>query len=126
MSEMYLRESLIENVGPISALDVSLELAADGQPKPVVLVGMNVSVRSRDALRSRVGLGLSRPRGSPTRAEDPSPPSRGPVLAGRHRRPEGVGQTVGAFCAACGIGESTFFAKRRELTRRERSQDAPA
>jgi hypothetical protein len=29
------------------------------------------------------------------------------------------GQTVTAFCAARGLGASTFFAKRRELTRRE-------
>ena len=29
------------------------------------------------------------------------------------------GQTVTAFCAARGLGESTFFAKRRELARRE-------
>src|SRR5262245_54886032 len=31
------------------------------------------------------------------------------------------GQTVTAFCASRGIGESTFFAKRRQLARRERS-----
>ena len=31
------------------------------------------------------------------------------------------GQTVTAFCAARGIGESTFFAKRRALTRPDRS-----
>ena len=36
------------------------------------------------------------------------------------------GQTVTAFCAARGIGESTFFAKRRELARRERSPNATA
>jgi transposase len=36
------------------------------------------------------------------------------------------GQTVTAFCAARGIGESTFFAKRRALARRERSPEAPA
>ena len=34
------------------------------------------------------------------------------------------GQTVTAFCAARGIGESTFFAKRRAL--RERSPHEPA
>jgi hypothetical protein len=34
------------------------------------------------------------------------------------------GQTVTAFCAARGIGESTFFAKRRAL--RERAPHAPA
>ena len=36
------------------------------------------------------------------------------------------GQTVTAFCAARGLGESTFFAKRRELGRRDRSPNAPA
>jgi transposase-like protein len=36
------------------------------------------------------------------------------------------GQSVAAFCAARGIGESTFFAKRRELARRERSPNPPA
>lgn len=35
------------------------------------------------------------------------------------------GQTITAFCAARGIGESTFFAKRRDLARRERSPNAP-
>lgn len=35
------------------------------------------------------------------------------------------GQSVTAFCAARGLGESTFFAKRRELTRREQSSNAP-
>ncbi|HVK16503.1 MAG TPA: hypothetical protein VM533_06110 [Fimbriiglobus sp.] len=35
------------------------------------------------------------------------------------------GQTVAAFCAARGIGESTFFAKRRQLVRRKRSPNAP-
>lgn len=38
---MYLRECLIQNVGPIVLLDVSLELDASGNPKPVVLVGKN-------------------------------------------------------------------------------------
>jgi hypothetical protein len=37
------------------------------------------------------------------------------------------GQTVTAFCAARGLGESTFFAKRRELARRVHFPDsAPA
>jgi hypothetical protein len=36
------------------------------------------------------------------------------------------GQTVTAFCAARGIGESTFFAKRRELARRGRLPNASA
>jgi hypothetical protein len=34
------------------------------------------------------------------------------------------GQTVTAFCAARGIGGSTFFAKRRELARREQSPNS--
>src|SRR5581483_7814487 len=36
------------------------------------------------------------------------------------------GQTVTAFCAARGLGESTFFAKRRELALRNQSPNAPA
>lgn len=36
------------------------------------------------------------------------------------------GQSITAFCAARRIGESSFFAKRRELTRRERVPNAPA
>jgi hypothetical protein len=38
---MYLRECLIENVGPIPALDVSLDLDTSGNPKPLILVGKN-------------------------------------------------------------------------------------
>jgi AAA domain, putative AbiEii toxin, Type IV TA system len=38
---MYLRECLIENVGPITALDVSLDLDITGNPKPLILVGKN-------------------------------------------------------------------------------------
>lgn len=38
---MYLRECLIENVGPIASLDVSLNLNAEGNPKPLILVGKN-------------------------------------------------------------------------------------
>ncbi len=38
---MYLRECLIENVGPITALDVSLNLNREGNPKPLILVGKN-------------------------------------------------------------------------------------
>jgi hypothetical protein len=38
---MYLHECFIENVGPISSLDVSLGLDATGNPKPVILVGKN-------------------------------------------------------------------------------------
>jgi AAA domain, putative AbiEii toxin, Type IV TA system len=41
MPEMYLRECLIENVGPIVSLDVSLSLNAVGNPKPLILVGKN-------------------------------------------------------------------------------------
>lgn len=36
------------------------------------------------------------------------------------------GLTVTGFCAARGLGESTFFAKRRELARQDRSPNAPA
>ena len=35
------------------------------------------------------------------------------------------GQTVTAFCAARGLGASTFFAKRRELPQRDQSPTAP-
>jgi predicted ATP-binding protein involved in virulence len=38
---MYLRECLIENIGPIAALDLSFELDPGGNPKPVILVGKN-------------------------------------------------------------------------------------
>lgn len=38
---MYLRECLIDNVGPITSLDVSLEINDTGNPKPVILVGKN-------------------------------------------------------------------------------------
>ncbi|MEG4208503.1 AAA family ATPase [Microcoleus sp. S13_B4] len=38
---MYLRECLIENVGPITELDVSLSLDHAGNPKPLILVGKN-------------------------------------------------------------------------------------
>lgn len=36
------------------------------------------------------------------------------------------GQTVTAFCANHNLGESTFFAKRRELARQEKAPDAHA
>ncbi len=36
------------------------------------------------------------------------------------------GQTVTAFCTARGLGESTFFAKRRELARQDQSPNTPA
>jgi hypothetical protein len=35
------------------------------------------------------------------------------------------GQAVTAFCAARGVAEATFFAKRRELTRRDQSPTSP-
>lgn len=38
---MYLRECFIENVGPISKLDISLSLDDSGNPKPLILVGKN-------------------------------------------------------------------------------------
>jgi hypothetical protein len=38
---MYLRECLIENVGPITSLDVTLSLDSTGNPKPLILVGKN-------------------------------------------------------------------------------------
>jgi hypothetical protein len=38
---MYLRECLIENVGPISLLDISLDLNSEGNPKPLIIVGKN-------------------------------------------------------------------------------------
>lgn len=40
---MYLKECLIENVGPIGHFDVSLPFTPDGTPKPIVLVGQNGS-----------------------------------------------------------------------------------
>ncbi|MEZ2300482.1 MAG: AAA family ATPase [Microcoleus sp.] len=38
---MYLRECLIENIGPISALDITLDLDTLGNPKPLIMVGKN-------------------------------------------------------------------------------------
>lgn len=43
---MYLRECLLENVGPIEFVDLSLPFNEDGAPKPVVLVGQNRSGKS--------------------------------------------------------------------------------
>src|SRR5438309_168803 len=40
---MYLRECLIENIGPIKSLDLSMPFNADGSPKPTILVGQNGS-----------------------------------------------------------------------------------
>src|SRR4051794_8801686 len=36
------------------------------------------------------------------------------------------GQSVTVFCSARGLGETTCFAKRRDLARRDRSPNAPA
>jgi AAA domain, putative AbiEii toxin, Type IV TA system len=41
MSGMYLRECLIENIGPMALFDVSFGFDAAGNPKPVILVGKN-------------------------------------------------------------------------------------
>ncbi len=43
---MYLKDCLIENVGPISFLDLSLPFNVDGTPKPLILVGKNGSGKS--------------------------------------------------------------------------------
>src|SRR6266404_46958 len=40
---MYLKECLIENVGPIDFFDFSFPFNTDGAPKPVILVGQNGS-----------------------------------------------------------------------------------
>jgi len=40
---MYLRECLIENVGPIKSLDLSMPFNEDGSPKPMIFVGQNGS-----------------------------------------------------------------------------------
>jgi predicted ATP-binding protein involved in virulence len=41
MVGMYLRECLIENIGPMTIFDVSFGFDATGNPKPVILVGKN-------------------------------------------------------------------------------------
>jgi hypothetical protein len=38
---MYLRECMLENVGPLEFIDLSLPFDEKGNPKPVVLVGRN-------------------------------------------------------------------------------------
>lgn len=43
---MYLKECLIENVGPIDFLDISLPFNGDSTPKPLILVGKNGSGKS--------------------------------------------------------------------------------
>jgi predicted ATPase len=40
---MYLRECLLENVGSLEFVDLSLPLDAEGNPRPVVFVGQNGS-----------------------------------------------------------------------------------
>ncbi len=41
MPGIYLRECLIDNVGPMTSFDVSLGFNNAGNPKPVILVGKN-------------------------------------------------------------------------------------
>lgn len=43
---MYLRECLLENVGPLEIVDLSLPFNEEGTPKPIVLVGQNGSGKS--------------------------------------------------------------------------------
>ena len=43
---MYLKDCLIENVGPIEFLDVSLPFNDDSAPKPTILVGKNGTGKS--------------------------------------------------------------------------------
>jgi hypothetical protein len=43
---MYLQDCLIENVGPLEFIDLTLPFNGDGTPKPVVLVGRNGSGKS--------------------------------------------------------------------------------
>ncbi len=43
---MYLRECLLENVGPLESIDLTLPFDGDGNPKPAVLVGRNGSGKS--------------------------------------------------------------------------------
>ena len=43
---MYLRNCLIENVGPLEFVDLSLSLDGEGNPQPIVLVGRNGSGKS--------------------------------------------------------------------------------
>lgn len=43
---MYLRECMIENVGPVEFVDLTLPFSEEGKPKPVVLVGPNGSGKS--------------------------------------------------------------------------------
>src|SRR5439155_14256364 len=43
---MYLKNLLLENVGPIRELDYELPFDSDGNPKPVIIVGTNGSGKS--------------------------------------------------------------------------------
>lgn len=43
---MYLRDCLIENVGPIELLDITMQFNEDGTPKPLIIVGKNGSGKS--------------------------------------------------------------------------------
>ncbi len=43
MSGIYLRECLLENIGPIGILDITLPFNPDGTPKPLLFVGQNGS-----------------------------------------------------------------------------------
>lgn len=43
---MYLRECLIENVGPLEFVDLLLPFDEDGMPQPLILVGRNGSGKS--------------------------------------------------------------------------------
>lgn len=43
---MYLRDCLLENVGPLEFIDIALPFNGDRNPKPVVLVGRNGSGKS--------------------------------------------------------------------------------
>lgn len=43
---MYLKNIVIENIGPIPKLDINLPFTSDGNPKPVVMIGSNGSGKS--------------------------------------------------------------------------------
>lgn len=43
---MYLKECLVEKVGPVSSFDVSLPFHSTGLPMPLILVGKNGSGKS--------------------------------------------------------------------------------
>lgn len=92
--------------------------------KPLTTVRINVSVRCRDVLQGCVRLGLSHleePKAAPktSRRQRGDQFWRDTVAAWKQS-----GQSTTAFCTARGIGESTFFAKRRELARRNQPPNA--